>query len=121
MIHTFDLFAADDASRQVATTEAADDRHRASWRLSWGWEGPAVGGMCSIDTPVVDRAAGGSIYAYMEKARLLALEPDGRWRAVIEMGEVRGQPWWKDGIEVLLSIRDIWPPVDDIRAARAPA
>lgn len=103
------------------TVESREDQQRNSWLVCWGWDGPVAGEMCTIDGVIVERAAGGRIYAYMEKARLIELRSDGKWLAEIAMGDVHGQPWRKDGTRVLLGICDIWPPMDEIRASRAAA
>lgn len=78
---------------------------------SLGYDGPASGRLCDIDTLCVDLESGGSIYAYMEQCRLIEHRPDGKWLAVIEMGTTHGTPWGKDGTRVLLSEDDIWPPM----------
>jgi len=59
------------------------------------------------------------LYCYTEECRLIEQRADGKWLAVIEMGEVHGKPWHKDGTRLLLGERDIWPPVRRLKAARA--
>jgi hypothetical protein len=112
IIEDLDLKAAQSAH------EAAEQAQRKSWMTCWNWPGPAVGQPCSIDTCVVDREEGGSIYAYMERCVMLELRADGRWLAEIAMGDVDGKPWYKNGMRVLLSVCDIWPPVAELSLLR---
>lgn len=80
----------------------------------WGWlgyEGPAPGRYCDIDSLCVEHESGELIYSYMEQCRLIEKRQDGRWLAIIEMGEVHGEKWFKDGTRVLLREDDIWPPM----------
>jgi len=98
----------------------AEARHMELWRYCWNWDGPTPGGYCEIDNCVVNRADGGTIYAYMERCRLIEKQSTGLWIAEIAMGvrdwKGNGQPyqWEKDGTRVLLSILDIWPPTRDL-------
>ena len=121
-MQTGDLFAvqdvmraADEKAQRFAKAEAS---HRESWRLCWGWGGPIAGELCEVNRCVVQREAGGTVYAYMEQCRLIEQRPNGQWLAVIEMGEVWGKPWWKDGARLLLGVLDIWPPTKWIRQQR---
>jgi hypothetical protein len=50
----------------------------------------------------------------MEQCRLLEQRPDGSWLAMIEMGEVHGRPWHKDGKRLILEDADIWPPTREL-------
>lgn len=110
-----------DSNRQKVIAD-----HVASWGYCWGWTGPEVGQPCEIHTvgtlladPSPDQFKGSkTIYAYMERCILLDHRNDGTWLAEIAMGEIRGVPWHKDGIRVILEITDIWPPTRDIRWQR---
>jgi len=105
-----DLFAAQESAAREARREAILLH---SWH-AWGWSGPEVGGLCEIDLPIVDTPEGGSLYCYTEQARLIEQRPDGRWLAVIEMGD----GWHKDGRQVLLERDRIGPPRKFIRSLR---
>lgn len=101
-----------------------EDQQRKSWKVCWDWDGPTVGGFCTIDTIGTRVEGGGNIYAYTELARLLEERPDGTWLAVIEMGErdwygTGVHRWDKDGTRVILEICDIWPPVPLLQKQRA--
>jgi hypothetical protein len=120
-METLDLFVADAIVRRGEAAEAREASHRRSWKVCWGWDGPVAGETASISSVFAQCVDGRTIYAYTEKVRLVEQQADGRWLAVINMGEVRGKAWWKDGTQVLLGILDIWPPVDDLRAARGAA
>lgn len=91
-----------------------------SWAV-WGWPGPTVGGLCEIGQPIVETPEGGTLYCSGEQARLVEQISDGLWLARIEMGEVHGKTWFKDGREVILDRDSIGPPRRQIRAARAGA
>jgi hypothetical protein len=111
------LFSQLDIDEQLA-------EHRASWRYCWDWDGPTVGGFCQVNQciaklyePIHDpkhRDVQFTIYAYMERCRLLKQLESGEWLAVIEMGIVHGKPWHKDGTLVVLDDLNIWPPVQDL-------
>ncbi len=93
--------------------------HIRSWEVCWPeWDGPRVGGYCEVHTIGAQIEGGGYTYCYMELCRLLQERPDGSWLAVIEMGEIRGEPWIKDGTRLILPIDSIWPPVRLLRQAR---
>lgn len=117
-----DLFTAQEAAEKARKAIEAQERQeqfqRDCWRGFWGWDGPTVGGLCDVNTPIVETAEGDRLYCYMEQCRLIEQRADGRWLAEIEMGEVHGKPWWKDGRRVLLGVCDIWPPVRVLRAER---
>ena len=55
----------------------------------------------------IDIEAGGGMYAYDERCRLVEKRPDGKWIGVIEMGMVWGHTWAKDGTRVILDENDI--------------
>lgn len=112
-----DLFAEQEAAERDARREHILLH---SWR-TWGWNGPTVGGLCEVGMPIVATPDGPSLYCYMEQARLLEQRADGMWLAVIEMGNVRGEPWFKDGRHVLLRRDEIAPPRQWIREMRAAA
>jgi hypothetical protein len=76
-----------------------------------GYDGPAPGRLCDIDSCIADLEKGGVIYSIFEQCRLIERRPDGRWLAEIAMGEVHGKQWSKDGTRVLLAEDDIWPPM----------
>lgn len=96
-----------------------EQRHTESWRVCWPeWPGPLAGGFCEANQCVVDREDGGRIYAYSELCRLLERLPDGKWLAVIEMPEIGGKPWPKNGTRLLLAVTDIWPPTRLLWPAR---
>ncbi len=96
--------------------------HIETRRICWPeWPGPAVGELCEVSECVVKREDGGVIYAYMEQVRLLEHRSDGRWLGVIEMGEVWGKPWPKDGTRLLLDETDVWPPTRLLWKARRAA
>jgi hypothetical protein len=105
-----DLFAEQEATAAAARREAI---LLSSWQV-WGWAGPASGEMCEIDECCPETAEGGRLYCYTELARLIELQPDGRWIAEIAMPE----PWGKNGQRVLLAREWIGPPRRLIRAAR---
>lgn len=100
-MQTGDLFAVQDAASR-------EDRRESIRQCLWdtfGWPGPAVGRMCEIDIPIPPTPEGGSLYCYMETARLIELKADGRWLAEIEMpGD-----WYKNGRRVLLDRDYIGP------------
>ena len=109
----FDAIEADEADRRRL------EAHRQQLRACWPeWEGPRVGGLCEVAQPVVRTEDGQTTYAYSEQCRLIERRPDGTWLAVIEMGEVHGKPWWKDGTRLILEEVEIWAPVQQLRAAR---
>ena len=113
------MFIADlDREAAQAAQLAREESHRRSWRVCWDWAGPTVGQPCTIDTITVEREAGGSMYAYMERCLILEARSDGRWLGEIAMGNVWGKPWPKDGTRIFLSTCDIWPPVSDLQKAR---
>jgi hypothetical protein len=90
-------------------------QQRQSWKLFWDWDGPTVGGFCTIQSCHAKLEGGGEIYAYTELCRLIEERPDGTWLAVIEMGERdwygKGvHRWSKDGTRVILGALDIWAP-----------
>lgn len=101
----------DEKERQDAARERIE-YHQRMRLVCWPeWSGPAVGGFCEVGTCIAKKAEGGMIYAYTELCRLLDHRDDGTWLAVIEMGEVHGKPWHKDGTRLILEETDIWPPV----------
>jgi hypothetical protein len=94
-------------------------RHREAWRYCWPeWGGPRVGELVEVAECIAKQEDGTPLYAYMESCRLLEERPDGSWLAVIEMGEVHGEPWLKDGTRLLLAVTDIWPPTRQLWEAR---
>lgn len=112
-----DLFAPEPPPPPVRRTPEEEQRH--SWAVCWPeWEGPRVGGYCEVDEICATKEEGGQIYCYTELCRLLEERPDGSWLAVIEMGEVHGKPWDKDGTRLILPITNIWPPVRILREFR---
>lgn len=111
------LAEVDDAQASFAESKALVT-HKRHWQVCWNWAGPEVGGFCEVNTPIVDTDDGKQLYAYMERCRLLELRPDGRWLVEIAMGEVHGEPWYKDGTRLLLRVLDIWPPTRDLAAIR---
>jgi hypothetical protein len=60
----------------------------------------------------IDLEAGGGMYAYDERCRLIEKRPDGKWIGVIEMVMVWGHPWAKDGTRVILDENDISEALD---------
>ena len=103
----------------------AEEHQKELWRLCWDWDGPKAGEHCEIDTRVVSKEDGGTVYVYMEQAKLIEERPDGTWLAEIDMGVAN---WWDsktpfkwphDGTRVILRICDIWPPVRELRKKRA--
>jgi hypothetical protein len=105
-----DLFTQQEEAERAARQEAI---LRHSWD-TWGWDGPSVGGMCEVGMPIVRTPDGGGLYCYMELARLIEQQEDGRWLAEIAMPE----PWHKNGRRILMDRHDIAPPRRLIHAAR---
>jgi hypothetical protein len=104
------------------------ESHKESWRYCWNWDGPEVGGYCQLDvicatleTPYAHPDTGALItqtYAYMERCRLIEKRADGKWLAVIDMGIVHGEPWYKNGTRIIMDELEVWPSVRDINAER---
>ena len=113
------LFIEEQEKQQKAKRQReAEEEHRHMWEICWGWDGPQIGQPCEIDSCVVPKENGESLYCYMERCIVLEQLKDGRYLAEIAMGIVHGQPWSKDGTRVVLGVRDIWPPTRDIRGQR---
>jgi hypothetical protein len=91
------------------TRSSVDAAHIESWETCWGWDGPKVNGFCEVNTPIVEKADGGKIYCYMERCRLIDIRDDGKWLTEIEMPEINGKHWSKNGTKLILGITDIWP------------
>lgn len=107
------------AAARLDTAHRHFVRHCESRRICWPeWEGPTVGGLCEVANCIAQKEDGSSLYAYMEQCRLIERRPDGTWLAVIEMGEVWGKPWSKDGTRLVLEETDIWPPTKRLWEAR---
>lgn len=108
-----DLFARLEAEERESRREAII---QSGW-ATWGWPGPAEGALCEIDLPCPATPDGAPLYCYTEQARLIELQPDGRWLAEIAMpGD-----WYKNGRRVLLDRDYIGPPRRLIRALREAA
>ena len=97
-----DLFSEQEAAERADRQEAILLR---SWE-TWGWDGPSAGGMCEVGMPIVRTPDGRGLYCYMELARLIEQQEDGRWLAEIAMPE----PWHKNGRRILMDRHDIAPP-----------
>lgn len=106
-----DLFAAIEAAE---AERQRIEQHRRQLQSCWPeWPGPEVGGLCSVNSTVVQQEDGESIYAYKATCRLLEQRPDGTWLAVIE-----GESRWRDEVRLILAETDIWAPVRQLQAAR---
>ncbi len=85
------------------------------WKACWDWDGPVVGGYCEINTPIVRKENGETLYCYMEQCRVLEIRADGKVLAEIAMDDQDGKPWPKNGTRLLLTRDDIWPPTRQLR------
>jgi len=112
-----------DLDKETAESRKAEaEKHQKHlWKACWDWDGPEAGKHCDIDSCVVRKENGETVYAYMEQAKLIEERPDGTWLAVIDMGV---DNWWgsenpftwpHDGTRVILEIGDIWPPTRILR------
>lgn len=119
------LRAWEDAQAQAAQDERRAQRiagHHRAWTACWPeWDGPEVGGLCEVSQCVATKEDGAMTYAYMQQCRLLNLREDGTWLAVIEMDDIDGKPWSKNGVRLILEDTDIWPPTRQIWALRRAA
>lgn len=109
-----------EADEQAKKKREAIEQHKHLWRICWDWDGPEVGGYCEVhnitaqlETPAEDGRT--SIYAYMERCRILEQLDDDHWLCVIDMGIVHGKPWPDDGTRVILDTLNIWPSTRDLR------
>lgn len=116
----FDQWEQDQEERERAEAKRRrTENHIRSRRICWPeWDGPEVGGLCSVAGCIAQKEDGSPLYCYTETCRLLELRPDGSWLAVIEMGEVWGKPWPWDGTRLILEETDIWAPTRQLWAAR---
>lgn len=101
--------------------EVRDRLMRESWERLFGWEGPTVGGFAQVNSCVVPREDGAPLYAYMERVRFVEQRDAHHWIAEIAMGEVRGAPWPKNGIRLVLRESDMWPDIHHSRRIAASA
>ncbi len=101
------------SSEVAAVREKAVASMRDSWLACWRWHGPQVGGLLEIGSVTVPVADGsGSLYCYMEQARVESIEGD----VIVAVLEGNAYPGTKDGTRLRLDLLDVWAPVKAIRA-----
>ena len=101
---------------EVDKAKADMDERIATHKWTWDhldWTGPAVGGDCSVDTPIVPLADGtGNHYSYMAPCSLVEQCGDGDWIARVDYDErtLERSPHITNGILLKLHVLDIAPP-----------
>jgi len=118
----FPLFIEEDRKAAVQEEEQSRqkwiDQHLQSLRTCWPeWEGPRVGGWCSVNSTCAFSVTHGELrYHYCAPCRLLFQIDQWTWLAVIVYtGDTHCRCY--TGELLRLDITDIWAPTDKLWAA----
>ncbi len=98
------------------------EHHKNSMRLCWPeWDGPKAGGRCEVhDILAWSVTHGRALFRYMAPCEILGQE-DGEWLARIDYPEGTPCAALYNGEILRLPITNIWPPVQQLIAARKEA